>query len=196
VSEAAFESTSPSLLQQLRHSHPNKANEAWRRFVQLYTPLLLLWARRLGAAGPEADDLVQDVFAILVREMPTFQHDPGRRFRGWLWTILSNKWNDRARHRAAGPGFHGAESLEDAVSPDPTEALAEQEYQTYLVARVLEIMQTELPAQEWQACHAYIVEGRPAAEVAGELGLSVNQIYLAKSRILRRLREELQGLLD
>jgi len=196
MSDAATDRTSNSLLQQLRQPTTGQASDAWRRFVQLYTPLLLLWARRLGAESHEAEDLVQDVFTVLVRAMPTFQHDPGQRFRGWLWTILSNRWRDRVRARAAGPVFAGADRLETVAAPDNMDAVADQEYQAYLIARALEIMQTELPDKEWQACRGYMVEGRPAAEVAKELGLSVNQVYLAKSRILRRLREELEGLLD
>jgi RNA polymerase sigma-70 factor (ECF subfamily) len=196
MSEAVNNPTPVSLLQNLRQPEPEKKGAAWRRFVQFYSPLLLLWARRLGAEGDEADDLVQDVFVVLVRELPYFQHDPGQRFRGWLWTILSNKWRDRVRGREAGPAFAGAEALDNVTSPDNVEAFGDREYQAYLVARALEIMRAELPPKEWQACHLYMVEGRPVAQVAHDLGMSANQVYLAKSRILRRLRAELEGLLD
>ena len=86
--------TSVSLLQRLRRSQDD---DAWRRFVSLYTPLLVAWARKLGVPPHEAGDLVQDVFMRLAQELPRFDYDRGRRFRGWLWTILLNKWRDRRR---------------------------------------------------------------------------------------------------
>jgi RNA polymerase sigma-70 factor (ECF subfamily) len=196
MSDAAINPTPLSLLRQLRQPDPEKRSNAWCRFVQFYTPLLLLWARHLGAGDDEADDLVQDVFTVLVREMPGFQHDAGQRFRGWLWTILRNKWCDRGRQLAASPVFAGADGLATVAVPDNVAAFAHKEYQSYHIARALEIMQAELPPTEWQACRGYVVQGRPAAEVAHDLGISVNQVYLAKSRILGRLRLELEGLLD
>jgi RNA polymerase sigma-70 factor (ECF subfamily) len=196
MSEAPDEATSFSLLQKLRQPASPFTELAWGRFVKLYTPLLFLWARRLGASEQDAPDLVQEVFLILAREMPEFRHDPQRRFRGWLWTVLVNKWRDRVRQRAAQPA---AAALEDAATVTVTDnvtELAEAEYRGYLIARALELMRAELPEDEWRACQEYVVKGRPAAEVARELGLSDNQVYLAKSRILRRLRVELEGLLD
>jgi RNA polymerase sigma-70 factor (ECF subfamily) len=86
--------------------------------------------------------------------------------------------------------------LENLAGPDNVEAAAEEEHRAYLVARAIELMQAELPAVEWRACQEYLVKGRPAAKVAAELGVTVNQVYLVKSRILRRLRAELEGLLD
>jgi RNA polymerase sigma-70 factor (ECF subfamily) len=162
----------------------------------LYTPLLFLWARRLGASEHDAPDLVQEVFLVLAREMPHFRHNPAQRFRGWLWTILVNKWRDRARQRAAQPLMADQDELETVAMPNNVEELAEDQYRAYLFARALELMQAELPAGEWRAWQKYIVEGRPADEVARELGMTINQVYLAKSRILRRIRVELEGLLD
>src|SRR5438874_3816705 len=96
--------TSVTLLEHLRQ--PDDANVngmAWTRFVRLYTPLFYAWARRLGAAPADADDLVQDVFTILVQQLPHFAYDRGRSFRSWLRTILANKWRDHERRRAALP---------------------------------------------------------------------------------------------
>src|SRR5262245_7790739 len=96
--------TPPSLLEQLRQPADAAANRrAWERFVQLYTPLLFHWAQRLGAHGPDADDLVQNVFTILVRQLPQFRYEPGRKFRGWLWTVTANKWREHQRRRAGEP---------------------------------------------------------------------------------------------
>src|SRR5262249_14254409 len=104
-----------------------------------------------------------------------------------------NKWRDYLRDRP--PAFVPAEQLE-AVAANEVERIEEAERRSFLIARVLEIMEAELPPCDCQACREYMVRGRPAGEVATELGMSVNQIYLAKSRILPRLRAELEGLLD
>jgi RNA polymerase sigma-70 factor (ECF subfamily) len=169
---------------------------AWERFVQLYTPLLTHWARRLSLAGPEAADLVQDVFTLLVQKLPDFRYDPGRHFRGWLWTVTLNCCRQKQR-RAAVP-LSDADNWERNLesSGSVTEELAEEEYRQYLTRRALELMQAEFQPATWRAFWKYVVEERPAAEVAAELGMSENAVYLAKGRVLRRLREELAGLLD
>jgi RNA polymerase sigma-70 factor (ECF subfamily) len=193
---SALDPTPLSLLEKLRRPATGDVQETWRRFVQLYTPLLFAWTRRLGVPDTEMADVVQDVFAVLVRELATFRYQPDRRFRGWLWTILRNKWRDRLRHRRAGPPLGNPGALDRARAPDNVAEQTEEEYRTYLVGRALELMKAEFAERDWRACWEFVVSGKPAADVARELGLSVNQVYLAKSRILRRLRAELEGLLD
>jgi RNA polymerase sigma-70 factor (ECF subfamily) len=185
--------TPVSLLEQLRR-HPEEA--AWKRFVHLYTPLLYHWARKLGLQPDDATDLVQDVFALLVRKLPDFNYDPARRFRGWLWTLTVNKWRENHRRLAGVPAAEAGEALVGVSGPDPTAAFDEAEYWQFLVRRALELMQAEFQPRTWQACWEYVVAGRPAADVARQLGLTVNAVHLAKSRVLRRLRQELEGLLD
>jgi RNA polymerase sigma-70 factor (ECF subfamily) len=195
MSEQVPNPTPISLLKQLRKT-AEPSHAAWRRFAQLYMPLLFLWARRLGVESQEADDLVQDVFVILVRELPTFQHDGKQRFRGWLWTILLNKWRDRVRQQKVAPNLNAQNGLETVAIPDPAEVMVEDEYRSYLIERALEVMRTELSVRDHDACEQYLVQGRPAVEVARTLEMSVNQVYLAKSRFLRYVRSELEGLLD
>jgi RNA polymerase sigma-70 factor (ECF subfamily) len=195
VSESAVNPTPFSLLEKLRRPSSD-AQEAWRRFVQLYTPLFFTWTRRLGASAEDAADLVQDVFGVLAREMPSFRYRPDLRFRGWLWTLFRNKWVDHLRHKHAAPPQANAAALETVTVANNVEEMTEEEYRTCLVGRALRIMQAEFADADWKACWQNVVEGRPAAEVAAELGLTVNQVYLAKSRILHRLRMELEGLLD
>jgi RNA polymerase sigma-70 factor (ECF subfamily) len=89
--------TPVSLLERLRH--PDQP-AAWERFVELYTPLLCHWARRLGLRGPDGADFVQDVFTVLVQKLPEFRYDPGKRFRGWLWTVTVNTWREPGRQEA------------------------------------------------------------------------------------------------
>jgi len=194
--ESSKSLTPVSLLQKLRQPTAADAQAAWSRFVDLYTPLLMLWTHRLGVASEEAADLLQEVFLVLTQKMPTFRYNPRQRFRGWLWTILVNKWRDRVRRNQAGPAMEDVSSMAKLAAPDNVEAFAEEEYRNYLVGRALELMRGELESDQWRACWEYVVRGRPAEEVALELGLSVNQVHLAKSRILRRLRTELEGLID
>jgi RNA polymerase sigma-70 factor (ECF subfamily) len=184
--------TSASLLQRLRQ--PDE-QAAWERFVQLYAPLLSCWARRLGLGEADADDLVQDVFTTLVQKLPEFRYDPRKSFRGWLRTLLLNRWRDQARRQgAARVGGHQA-VLETLAAPEE-EAFGEAQYRQHLVSLALRLMQAEFAPATWKACWQHVVEGRPAAEVARELGIRVGSVYVAKSRVLCRLRQELQGLFD
>jgi RNA polymerase sigma-70 factor (ECF subfamily) len=185
--------TPASLLQRL--AQPAES-AAWVRFVRLYTPLLFYWSRRLGPGQQDAADLVQDVFATLVQKLPEFQYDPSKGFRSWLRTVTLNKWRDNRRRRA--PALVGAPEgfLSEQPAPEDPDAFGEAEYRRHLVQRALQLMQAEFPPKMWQACWEHVVVGRPAQEVAGELGIAVGTVYVAKSRILCRLRHELEGLLD
>jgi RNA polymerase sigma-70 factor, ECF subfamily len=181
--------TPVSLLERLRQPDDQSA---WVRFVDLYTPLLCYWGRRAGLQEPDVSDLVQDVFQVLVRKLPTFAYDRDRTFRGWLRTILLNQWRDGIRRRVEQPLENG-DAVADSADPN---ALIEKEYRDYLVSRALHIMKTDFQPATWQACWEHVVCGRPAAEVAAELGISVKAVYLAQARVLCRLRQELEGLWD
>jgi RNA polymerase sigma-70 factor (ECF subfamily) len=184
--------TSTSLLERLRGpAEPG----AWARFVDLYTPLLFYWARRLGCRDDDAADLVQDVLTWLVLKLPEFRYDRRRSFRAWLRTVTHNVWRNRLR-RPAPPRQADPAALDDLAGPDPADALQDAEYLQWLVGRALELMRREFQPTTWKACWEYVVVGRPAAEVAAELGVSVGAVYMAKSRVLSRLRQELAGLLD
>ena len=177
--------TPASLLERLRQP---AAPAAWNRFVELYTPVLYAWTRRLGLQPADAADLVQDVFTILVQKLPTFQYDKQKSFHAWLKTVLVNRWRDKLRRPVEVPA--GAA----LVAPDE-DALSETEYRRHVVRRALQLMQSDFKPATWRACWEFVVTGKPAEVVARELGLTINAVYLAKSRVLRRLREELHGLL-
>jgi RNA polymerase sigma-70 factor, ECF subfamily len=183
--------TSVSLLERLKQP---AAQESWARFVNLYTPLLFYWARRLGLQETDAADLVQDVFTVLVKKLPDFNYKPDQSFRGWLRKVLYNKW--RKQKPEQGRPSTGAAGLSGVADPEPADDIGEAEFQQQLTVRALQLMQAEFQPATWKACWETVVRGRPAAEVASELGMSVNAVYLAKSRVLRRLRQELDGMLD
>ncbi len=177
--------TSESLLERLRRP---EAVEAWPRFVRLYTPLLFYWARQVGLEREDAADLVQDVLTTLVENLPTFEYQPDKSFRRWLHTITLNKWRTRRRRKTLPqPGVDDPTVSHAAVAP-AEEPFDESEYRQQLVRQALQIMQAEFEPTTWKACWEAVVSDRPAAEIAQELGVSVNVVYSAKSRVLSRLR--------
>ena len=183
--------TSPTLLNRLRQpSQP----EAWARFVHLYTPLLLCWARRQGFQEADAQDLVQEVLVKLVRELPTYERGKGQSFRGWLFRVTVNQCRD-FRRRKATRALPGPDGL-SAVSDDSLSELEETEYRRLLVRRGLEVIRPDFSESTWTAFTRVMVEGRSPADVAAELNLSVNAVFLARNRVLTRLRQELDGLLE
>ncbi len=183
--------TPVSLLKKLRT--PGEEG-AWTRFVQLYTPLLYHWALSVGLQEQDASDLIQDVFVLLIQKLPQFEYDPKRSFRAWLRTVALNRLRDTKRTGRLDPKPKDPRLLEGQSQADPLESFWEEEYQQMLLSRALTIMQAEFQSATWRACWETIVGGRPAAEVAQELGLSENAVYIAKCRVLKRLRQELDGL--
>lgn len=188
-----MESTSASLLLRLKSKNNNVA---WARFVQLYTPMIYFWARKCGVQSEDAADLVQDVLTLLLKKLPEFQYDSSKSFRSWLRTVTMNKLRDRFRLKQLPVENASLSMLGRIVDPAEAEKVWDSLYQKELVARAIELMKSEFTESTWQACRQYVIEGKPAAEVAENLGVSVWTIYSAKSRLLNRLRQELDGLLE
>jgi len=183
--------TSVTLLERLRHAGDQ---EAWNRFVDLYTPLLYYWLRRAGLQKDDAVDLVQEVFALLLQKLPQFTYDRGKSFRSWLRVVTLNKLREQFRRRAVMPDGQCGELAWEPAAREDLEACWDDEYRRHVAARALELIQSSFEPTTWKACWETVVSDRPAAEVAAELGISVNAVYLAKSRVLRFLRQELEGL--
>jgi RNA polymerase sigma-70 factor (ECF subfamily) len=161
--------------------------QAWQKLAQLYAPLVYRWCRSRGLQAADTEDVVQEVFRTIHARLPEFRRDhPGGSFRGWLWTITWHKLGDFFR-RSSRPGAQGSGPLLDglaAVEPPPAEAGG-------LYRRAIALVRDEFEEHTWQAFWRVVVEERAPAVVAEELQLSVNAVYLAKSRVLRRLREAL-----
>jgi RNA polymerase sigma-70 factor (ECF subfamily) len=187
--------TSLSLLERLRQ-HPDAA--AWKQFVDLYAPLLHRWLRRRKVPPQDADDLLQEVLGVVVRELPDFRHNqrPGA-FRAWLRTILVHRLRGYWRARQTRPIASG-----DAASLDVEDLEADRdrywdrEHDLHVLRRLMELVEPDFTPATWQAFRRVTFEGQSAAAVARDLGLSVNAVWLARSRVLRRLREQSRGLLD
>ena len=182
--------TPPSLLGRLRRPGDDPA---WERFVLLYTPFIFSLARRFGLDRDAAADVVQDVFVLLARKMVEFTYDPEQSFRAWLRTVVMNRIYESARQRRI-TLVTGGDPI--AIEQrDVAAAFEEAEYHHYITARALEIMQRDFAPTTWKACWELIMTDKSAAEVAKELGMSEGAVYVAKCRVLGRLRTELAGLL-
>jgi RNA polymerase sigma factor (sigma-70 family) len=191
--------TSATLLQRL---NDRSDSVAWRRLVDLYTPLIQAWLLRQGVSAEDADDLTQDVLGIVVREVSGFQHN-GRvgAFRTWLRTIAINclrqSWRSR---RVRGPVTRSPD-LDSALDQleDPASDLSrrwDREHDQFVLHRLLGLIEPEFRPATWQAFQRQVIDGASAEDVAAELGLTVNAVLIAKSRVLGHLRRNAEGLVD
>lgn len=138
---------------------------------------------------------MQEVFVALVQTLPRFQRDGRGRFRHWLRTLLLNKLRDRKRREVRAEKALAHRPV-DVELPDVAELFWETDYQKELARRALQLMQAEFVPTTWKACWETVVHGRSAADVSRELGISENAVYIARCRVLRRLRQELGGLVE
>jgi RNA polymerase sigma-70 factor (ECF subfamily) len=183
--------TSPSLLHRLKNGSANTL--AWNRFVEMYTPLLMHWIMRMGLHRDEAADVAQEVMLALMVRMPSFQYEPESSFRAWLRTVTLNKTRDYLRRNKTRRQHESLKVLETPPSADSI--FTDAEFHQAIARRALELMKNEFEETTWRACWESTVRSRKATEIADELGISVNAVYLAKGRVLKRLRHELDGML-
>jgi RNA polymerase sigma-70 factor (ECF subfamily) len=186
-----------SLLERVR----NRDEQAWQKLVYLYTPLVYHLCRRWNVAGPDAEDVVQDVFQAVALDLDKFQRERAgqtRTFRSWMGGIVRHKLFDLFRRKNRQPQAQGGsdayQRLQDLSLPDdPGE---EAEAVSSVCQRALELIRGDFAEQTWQAFWRTSVDGQPAAAIAGELGMSAAGVRKAKSRVLHRLKQELGDLID
>ncbi len=186
--------TRHSLLVKLR----DPADEpAWREFVELYRPLIFRLARGQGLQHADADDLCQDVFRAVGRAVERWQPDASRgRFRCWLFTVARNLALNHLSRGKKHRGVGGEENPLAAVADPALTAAFDGAYRRRLFRWAADQVRDEFAATTRQAFWATAVEDRPASAVAADLGLSVGAVYVAKSRVLARLRGRVQQLGD
>lgn len=186
--------TPASLLERLKRPEDK---EAWQRFVRLYTPMIHRWAVAAGLESNDANDLTQEVFLTLIRVLPEFVYDPHKSFRGWLKTVAINRLRDSNRRLQGKRRLEHAaiDRITDENDTDPAKLFEEADYRQYLVGRAMQLIQTDFEPTTWQIWKACVVMGQPPRDVAERFGVTVNAVYLTKARVLRRLREELDGFL-
>jgi RNA polymerase sigma-70 factor (ECF subfamily) len=174
---------------------------AWNRLVELYRPLVFYWCGRGGLRGPDVEDVGQEVFAAAAKGLERFHRDQaGDTFRGWLRGITRNQVflhfrKNQHQDRAAGGSevWDRLKALPDPLG-DPDEQ--EQSHLSDLYRRALEQLRVDFEENTWQAFCRTVLDGRSPASLTEELGMSAAAIRQAKSRVLRRLKEEVGDLLD
>jgi RNA polymerase sigma-70 factor (ECF subfamily) len=187
--------TRASLLIRLRDA---RDKEAWNQFVQVYAPLIYSFARSRGLQDADAADLMQDVLSSLTRSLGRLDYDPQRgSFRSWLYTITRNRLNtflDRQSRVVHGTGDSGAHRLLEQ-EPEPAEISEwERGYERRVFEWASERIHAGASESIWQAFYQTAVEGKKPKDVAKTLNMSVGAVYVAKSRILSQIREQVQQL--
>jgi RNA polymerase sigma-70 factor (ECF subfamily) len=194
--------TTPTSLSLLGRLRTTPVDSDWMRFMGVYEPLLRGWLRRKEVLGHDSDDLVQNVLAVVVRRMADFEHNgrPGA-FRTWLRTITLNCLREYWRDKKTSPPGIGGSNVQSLIAEleDPNSQLSQfwnQEHDRQVMRKLLEDLKPEFESRTWKAFDLFALQAIPAADVAKELGISPNAVFIAKSRVLARLRQESAGLLD
>lgn len=189
------DSMRPSLLLRLRE----RDQLAWSEFVGVYSPLVYGWCLRRSVPAADAEELSQEVFRKVVVNLSRFRRDrPGDSFRGWLWTITRNTVLDHfKRERETGVGGTDWQDHIHRV-PDPFsddsfdfESDSPPPRVRRLYDRVMKVVRKSVSEKRWKAFQGVVIDQRPAAEVAAELGMTRNAVYVARSTIMKRLRNDL-----
>jgi RNA polymerase sigma-70 factor (ECF subfamily) len=192
-------STSDSLLRRLQEGD----EEGWRRLLNLYGPLVLWWCGGKGLRPHEAEEVAQEVFLAVTSRVAGFRKRWQRgSFRAWLRCITRNKlaaYCHRYGRQPQALGGRAGQELLAGVPADPLDAPGEADDATergILRRRVLDLLRSEFDSRTWDAAWQTIVDGRRPADIAADLGMSVNAVYIAKSRVLGRGRELFRELGD
>lgn len=178
--------THASLLQRLA---ANADPDAWSEFHERYGELIRAFARRRSLQPADCDDVLQEVLLSLSRAMPGFCYDPSKgKFRGYLKTVtLRAIFKRGAQSRGAVDLEHIEEVTRAAAIDEEIEECWEAEWRQYHVRRAMKLVESEFNEQDRRAFQRYALEARDVKQTAAELGLSVDQVYQAKSRIMKRL---------
>jgi RNA polymerase sigma-70 factor (ECF subfamily) len=189
--------TSASLLEKVKDGDA----VGWHRLMGLYRPLVLYWCRHRVARREDAEDVVQEVLATVLMRVGDFDRKRPGSFRAWLKTITHFKlleyWKDRRNEPMAAGGSEAKEALDRFPEPsmDSSTDGDEASERRILLHSALELLRPEFEAKTWQAAMR-TVEGERAAAVAEDLGMTRDAVYIAKSRVLARLRKEMAELLE
>jgi RNA polymerase sigma factor (sigma-70 family) len=187
--------TQPSLLIRLRDQGDERA---WAEFTEIYGPLLNQLARRKGLQDADAQDLVQDVFRAVARAIERYNPDPARgSFRGWLSRIAGNLIINLLAAQRRHPRGTGDTDMQRLLEEQPDllseeSALFESEYRKRLLSWAAERVRGSFSEAMWQAFWRTAVEGQPVKEVAKSLGMSIGTVYQYKSRVVARIRREIE----
>lgn len=192
-------STSISLLNRLQQSDDSKN---WNRLVELYDPLLRVWLRKYKVQDSDADDIVQDVLAAVLGDLPNFRHNQRTgAFRSWLRTILANRiklfWRSR-KYRPVATGTSSVNGRLNQLEDDASEIsqIWNREHDEYVLNRLMKTVRPQFEHKTWQAFRSQVFDGQKANTVARDLEMSLSSVYMAKSRVLSALRRESEGIVE
>lgn len=189
-------STSESLLFRLQSRDETSPDQsAWEQFVSLYTPLIYYWARKTGMTQADASDLSQEVLTIVFQKLPEFRYDKTKSFRGWLRTVTLNKYRESRRKKSSQMSPATGSMLEQLAPIELAQSTWDIDYARLLVAQAMEPMKSDFQEGVWQALRKVISDGLSVEQAAKQTGVNQWTIYSAKSRLMKRLRNELDGLL-
>lgn len=190
--------TRPSLL--LRIRQPDDA-AAWREFAEIYGPLIHRFARKQGLQDADAADLAQEVLYAVAGAIGRLNYDRQLgRFRGWLLTVARSKVSNLFAKRKRQPQDTGDSGLQETLQNVPSgsddEAYWDAEYERRLFEWAAERVRPGFQETTWQAFWQTAVDGKDVKEVSDQLGITVGAVYIAKSRVLARLKDQIQEIGD
>jgi RNA polymerase sigma-70 factor (ECF subfamily) len=188
--------TDVSLLARLGHEPRDQA--AWREFVARYGPKILHWCRRWRLQEADAEDVTQDVLLKLNARMASFAYDAAGSFRAWLKTLAHHAWRDLVDERrragiAAGDSSIGG-LLDSVEAGDGLIEELQVEFQRELMELAIERVRPRVSSRAWEVFRLTVLEGRSGAATADHLHMKIAQVYLAKSRVTKRIGEEVRRL--
>jgi len=194
-----MDETSLSLLSRLCRS---TESESWNRLVETYAPLISAWLRRYDVQDSDADDLVQEVLLAVSKDLGKFEHGghPGA-FRGWLKAILVNRLRKFWRSRDRRPQARGDSDIDARLAQldDPSSEMSliwNREHDQYVLRQLLALAEPHFAPNTWTAFCRVALDGAKPDVVAEEMGISRNAVVIAKCRVLSRLRQESEGLIE
>jgi RNA polymerase sigma-70 factor (ECF subfamily) len=171
---------------------------AWGEFVARYGPQMQRWCRRWGLQDADADDVTQRVLLDLARQLPEFTYDRSRSFRAWLKTISHRAWQKYTQAlvrpgRGSGDSEVGA-ALASVEARDDLAARLEKEFDLELLEEAMTVVRPQVQPATWDAFRLLALEHQSGADVAEQLGMSVDAVLKARSNVTKRLREAMQQL--
>jgi RNA polymerase sigma-70 factor (ECF subfamily) len=187
--------TQASLLLRLRDL---RDAEAWTQFVKLYLPLVFAYLRRQRLQEADAADVAQDVLRSVAAALPGFEYDAARgSFRGWLLAVTRSRaaaWWNSHRRQALPVTDSALVGWLDQQATDDERAAWEDDFRRSLLALAIEKVRPLVQPATWQAFWRTSIEHQPAEQAAAELGMSIGALYVARSRVIGRLRQAIQEI--
>lgn len=193
-----MQGTSISLLGRLANSG---SNDDWQKLLAIYRPFITNVVRGYPTLESHAEDVAQEVMLVLLRELPNFERQRTGSFRAWLRNITINQIRAVQRKSKRFQQIAEKEQMEDLLSQlaepaSEASRLWDLQHDQAVLRQIMLIVRNDFQPSTWTVFEKHVVQGEAAAKVAGDLGISINTVFLAKSRILRRLRSEAAGLVE